>query len=299
MAQQCFAESAPSFIEVSGATLEKNRRTTLFSIAVPALGALFAFVSIPWLGFTSTTLVIWALFFGANVIGVGIGLHRYFSHHSYRVGKSGAYILAVLGTSACQGPIDRWVADHRRHHRYADQPWDTHSPHWRGPKRTGGLRGLWHAHVGWMLEGHVSSVARYAPDVRQGTPAFWASRHYIRICVAGLLLPGLVGAAVGGISEAIRCVLWAGFFRVALLHQLTWAVNSLCHSLGQRLSQVDESRDNLLLAFVLLGEGLHSSHHLHPTAAVNGPLWKDWGGALLVVAAKVGLVRALRTPPSR
>lgn len=299
MVQQQSAESVPDFIEVSGPLVAENRQLNILSIGIPAVGAVLALASIPWLGFTPTTLATLLVFFLANVVGIGVGLHRYFSHHSYRISRGGEYLLAVLGTMACQGPIDRWVADHRRHHRYADRAWDTHSPHWKGEVPIRGLPGLWHAHVGWMLDGHVSAPARYAPDVKVGTPAHWASRHYAAICGAGILLPCLVGAFVGGYAEAVRCALWAGFFRVALLHQLTWSVNSMCHSVGKRLSELDQSRDNMFLTFALLGEGLHSSHHLHPTSAVNGPLWKDWGGALLVGAEKMALVSAVKRPYGR
>ena len=38
--------------------------------------------------------------------------------------------LAVAGSMAVEGPVIRWVADHRRHHAYSDGEGDPHSP-WR------------------------------------------------------------------------------------------------------------------------------------------------------------------------
>ena len=38
-------------------------------------------------------------------------------------------LLAVLGSMAVEGPVIEWVATHRKHHRFSDQPGDPHSPH--------------------------------------------------------------------------------------------------------------------------------------------------------------------------
>lgn len=289
------SSNPPASIECFGLKVAANRRLNWWSIGVPLIGAVAAFASMPYLGFTQTTALVFTVCFLFNALGVGIGLHRFFSHHAFKTGKLGTILLALLGSAAFQGPIDRWVADHRRHHRYADKPWDTHSPYWRGTRAMPKISGLWFAHMGWMLEGHVSSTARYAPEVTSHSVAAWASRHYFSICIGSVLFPALVGWLLADIHEAVRCLLWAGFFRVALLHQLTWSVNSFGHRYGTKEpNSRDESRNNVLLTFLLLGEGLHSSHHLHPTAGVKGSLWKDWNGLILVILKKLGVVWELR-----
>jgi stearoyl-CoA desaturase (Delta-9 desaturase) len=68
---------------------------------------------------------------------------------------------------AVEGPVISWVADHRKHHAYSDRLGDPHSPHvdngggWRGA-----LRGLAHAHIGWLFN-HSQRGARerLAPDL--------------------------------------------------------------------------------------------------------------------------------------
>jgi len=240
----------------------------------------------------STTYGVFGVFFVLNVIGLGIGLHRYFTHAAFRTSAVLRAFLAVTGSWSMQGPIDRWVADHRRHHRFTDSPGDPHSPYWINQKpESGKIRGLLHAHFLWMFAQDVSDKARYAEDIRKDPISGWCSRQYALLCVTSLFLPGLVGGLIGGWDEAWRCILWAGCARVFILHQLTWSVNSIGHMFGTQRSEVkNQARDNIALAFLLVGEGLHHYHHQNPRAAVNKPLALDWGGALLLGAEKAGLV---------
>lgn len=286
----------PVGIVCEGEIVRVNRRLNVLSIGVPTLGTIAAFVSLPWLGVSVTTLAVFAVFFMLNAWGLGIGLHRYFTHHAFKTSKTFEGVLAVLGSVSFQGPIDRWVADHRRHHRYTDCAWDTHSPYWRGSQPIARRRhGLWHAHMGWMWHAHVSSASRYAPEITPNTIAGWASRYYGAVCIAGIITPAVVGYLASGADEALRCALWAGFARVTLLHHLTWSINSIGHSFGTRVARAnDESRNNVFLTFLLLGEGLHSTHHRFPTAGTKGEPWKDWNGALLLALERTGVIWSLR-----
>lgn len=288
----------PEFLEYTGRSVLANRWLNIWSIGTPLFGAVAALASLPFLGITQSTLWMFLGLFLLNGFGVCIGLHRFFTHHAFETSKIFSYVLAILGTASFQGPINRWVADHRRHHRYSDQPWDLHSPYWRADRALPMIEGLWHAHLGWMLLGHISSLKRYAPEIGPATVGGWASRHYFSICLLGLVLPALIGLALGGPEESVRCFLWAGCFRVSALHQATWCVNSVCHRFGKRLDGAkDESRDNLLFTYLILGEGLHSTHHRYPTAGVKGPAWKDWSGAVLLVLERLGVVWSLRRAP--
>src|SRR5438045_7329653 len=60
------------------------------------------------------------------------GLHRYFSHRSFKTSRTAQFILAVLCcTNLQQGPL-WWAVYHRHHHRCSDTPGDPHSPHHGG-----------------------------------------------------------------------------------------------------------------------------------------------------------------------
>ncbi|HEX4673467.1 MAG TPA: acyl-CoA desaturase, partial [Solirubrobacteraceae bacterium] len=83
--------------------------------------------------------------------GVTVGFHRLFTHRSFAAARPVELTLAVLGQMALQGPIIDWVADHRKHHAFADEEGDPHSPHGHGDSARGVLLGLWHAHMGWLF----------------------------------------------------------------------------------------------------------------------------------------------------
>ena len=245
---------------------------------------------------TAATVFVFVAFFLLTVVGVAIGMHRFFTHHAFKTSPAGKVCLGVLGTWAMQGDITRWVADHRRHHRFADKQFDPHSPWYSdaGPIPNRFL-GWAHAHIGWMLYGRASQEARYAADCRADRIIVVLSSLYWPIVALGLLLPGVVGFALGGEDEMVRCIFWAGAARVALLHQLTWSVNSFGHLFGKKVAGSDnESRDNVFFALLLLGEGLHSHHHARPTSAMNEPKHLDLGGWIIRCGEKLGLVWQLR-----
>jgi stearoyl-CoA desaturase (delta-9 desaturase) len=277
----------------------RNRLLNAVSIGIPLAGTAIGVVTWPENAPSTATLVITILLFVINAMAVGIGMHRYFTHSAFETFPALRAGLAVLGSWAMQGPIDRWVADHRRHHRFTDKPFDPHSPYWIDDKPIRSrIRGLLHAHIGWMLTGDVSDPNRYARDIRDDRITRWASDHYWALCATSLLVPGGLGYAFGGTAQVVPAVLWAGCFRVALLHQLTWSVNSFGHVFGRKQPGAkDQSRDNPFLAFMLMGEGLHSYHHRFPAAGVNEPLLLDQNGWLLLGLERIGLVWNLKHYP--
>lgn len=238
------------------------------------------------------TLLVLYVFFSMTLTGIGIGLHRYFTHQAFRTSSIVHAILAICGSWALQGPIDRWVADHRRHHRFADRPLDNHSPYWIAETPTRGrLHGLLHAHVLWLFANHVSSRQWYATDIQQDVITSWCSRYYVPIAATSILAPGLLGLLAGGFVEAGRCILWAGCLRVIALQQLTWSVNSVGHMFGSKSAHArSEARDNLFLALFLFGEGLNHYHHEHTSAAVNEPAALDMGGKVILAMEKLNII---------
>jgi stearoyl-CoA desaturase (delta-9 desaturase) len=279
-------------IEAAETSHAENRFLNAISIGTPLIGTAAALVSLPFFPPTAATFWVFVIFFVLNGFGITLGLHRYFTHRAFETSPIAAWLLGVFGTWAFQGPIVRWVADHRRHHRFSDREFDPHSPYWddRGPI-TSKLRGFLHAHLLWMLTGLRSSEDRYASDIRNSGVANWLSRRYWTVAASGIALPAAAGYVVGGLAEAVACALWAGFARVALLHQLTWSVNSFGHMVGKRQDGAsDQARDNPLLAAMILGEGLHGFHHRYPGAAVKAPIALDATGALILLLEKIGVV---------
>lgn len=278
----------------SGRDVFRKRIHNAVTVLLPTLGAIVGV----GLGIqpSPTAASLGVFLFIASGAGVGIGLHRYFSHHAFETGDAGRWILGALGTWAWQGPIEQWVADHRRHHRFADTPFDPHSPHWISQSPPPNVvAGLAHAHIGWMLYGDVSDVRRYAADIWNDPISRWFSRNYWPLAASTIALPALIGLCIGGVAEAVSCLVWAGFVRVALVQHFTWAIASFGHSFGAQVPESkDESRNSIALAVLLFGEGLHSYHHAHPSSGVNQPALFDLNGLILRVAERFGLVWNLK-----
>ena len=98
-----------------------------------------------------------------------VGYHRHFTHGSFKANKALRVALAAVGGMAVQGPVVQWVADHRRHHAFADREGDPHSP-WRyGAGARNLAKGMWHAHLGWLFDRRQTNADRYAPDLVKDT----------------------------------------------------------------------------------------------------------------------------------
>src|SRR3954452_21351199 len=138
-------------------------------------------------------VAVFALLYALSGLGVTVGFHRLFTHRSFATTRWMRGILAALGSIAIEGPVISWVADHRKHHAFADQPGDPHSPHvdhgvgWRGA-----LRGLLHAHMGWLfLHSQRGTHRRYAPDLLADPIVRTVDRTFVLWVLAGF------GAAFG------------------------------------------------------------------------------------------------------
>ena len=167
-----------------------------------------------------------------------------------------------------------WVATHRKHHRFSDRSGDPHSPHTdRGSGWRSALRGLAHAHVGWMFRGKdKANPRRYAKDLLADGDLRFISRSFPLWVAAGLALPfGLGVALTRTIEGGLTGMLWGGAVRIFLLHHATFSINSLCHFFGRRpFATGDESRNLAWLAPIAFGEAWHNNHHAFPTSARHG-----------------------------
>src|SRR5262245_7641937 len=145
-----------------------ERRVTVAAVVLPFLGFLVA-LWLCWGGVVSIRdVAILAVMYALAGLGVTVGFHRLLTHRALEAVPWLRVTLAVLGSMAVQGAVIHWVADHRKHHTFADQEGDPHSPHTiggHGWRRV--VRGIWHAHLGWMLHReHRASASRYARDLR-------------------------------------------------------------------------------------------------------------------------------------
>jgi stearoyl-CoA desaturase (delta-9 desaturase) len=242
-----------------------------------------------------TDLAIFAVMYVVVGLGVTVGFHRLLTHRSFATYKPIAYALAIAGSMAVQGPVVGWVADHRKHHAHTDEEGDPHSPHvGHGTGVLGSIRGLWWAHLGWILDRHgQADPRRYARDLREDAGMRRISAAFPFIVAAGLILPFVAGFVIAGtLAGAATALLWGGFVRVFILHHVTWSVNSVCHFFGRRRFDTDDESTNVTwVALLSFGEGWHHNHHAFPRSAKHGLRWyePDVSGWIIRALERVGL----------
>jgi stearoyl-CoA desaturase (Delta-9 desaturase) len=252
----------------------RDRIITGFVTAIPVL-ALVAGAWHAWQGLLRPgDLVVLGVVFLLTGLGVTVGFHRYLTHRSFKAKRSVRAALAILGSAAVEGPVISWVADHRKHHAFSDRVGDPHSPHvGHGSGWSGALRGLFHAHLGWLFR-HDQRGARnrYAPDLLGDPVIRFIDRTFLIWALAGLGVAFGLGAAIGTSVEAgLTGLLWGGAVRLFLVHHITYSVNSICHVFGRRrFNTADESRNVAWLALPSMGEAWHNNHHAFPTSARHG-----------------------------
>ena len=209
--------------------------------------------------------------------------------------QAGGVLYAILGSLAVEGPVIGWVSDHRKHHTFPDAEGDPHSPHVDHHGETpGALRGLWHAHVGWLFNhGTAVDAEKYAPDLLEDRGMRIIHRLFPLWVTLGLVIPAGIGWLVGGnFKFAITAFFWAGLVRMFLVHHVTFSINSICHFFGRRRFETEDRSTNVFwLAVPSFGESWHHNHHAFPRSAMHGLRWweVDLGGLVIRAMKRLGL----------
>src|SRR5213080_3136666 len=76
-------------------------------------------------------------------------------------------------------------------------------------------------------------------------------------------------------------------------HHITFSVNSICHTFGQRpFDTGDLSTNQWLVGLVAMGEGWHNNHHAFPQSAFHGLRWwqVDLSAYVIMLLEGLGLV---------
>lgn len=269
-------------------------------IVVPFLAVLAA-IPIAWGGWLGwTDLAIMAVMYVVTLHGVTVGFHRLFTHKSFKPNRAVKNALAVAGSLAIQGPVVRWVADHRKHHKFSDRDGDPHSP-WKYGTSLGALvKGLWHAHLGWLFDVEQTPQRKYAPDLMNDPDIVRISRLFPLWVGVSLVAPAVAGGLVTWSWQgAVTAFFWGSLVRISLLHHVTWSINSICHAIGDRpFISRDKSANVWWLAIPSGGESWHNLHHADPTCARHGVMrgQVDTSARLIWMFEKAGWVHDVRWP---
>jgi stearoyl-CoA desaturase (delta-9 desaturase) len=252
---------------------------------IPFLAVHLGCLAAIWTGISWPAVALCISLYWLRMFAVTAGYHRYFSHRAFSTGRIFQFILAFLAQSTAQKSVLWWAARHRHHHRHSDMASDAHSP-----RHTGFL----YSHVGWIFArrhggtdfSQVADLARY-PELR------WLHRAE----VAPAVLLGAFCFLVAGWSGLVVGFCWS----TVLVYHATFCINSLAHVRGSRRYVTgDDSRNNLGLALLTMGEGWHNNHHAYQSSARQGFRWweVDMTWYLLKLLDGLGVVRDLKAPPA-
>ncbi|RKS70985.1 Delta-9 acyl-phospholipid desaturase [Actinomadura pelletieri DSM 43383] len=288
------------------AVSRSRRHAYLIVLVVLPPVVLLAAVAVAWGRAIGPLDVLLALvMYVVNIFGISVGYHRLLTHRSFRCPRPVRVTFALAGALALQGPPTLWAAEHRRHHKYSDKPGDPHSPWAFGDSGLALSRGLLHAQVGWFYSARRrSNRAHWVPDLLADPDIRRVDAAYPAIVAASFLVPAAAGGLLSWSWTGFWTALfWAGLVRYAVVHHVTWSVNSVAHCFGDRaFSTRDRSSNVRWVALLTFGEGWHNWHHIEPTSARHGVLkgQVDPSAALIRLLERLGCAHDVHWPsPAR
>ena len=240
-------------------------------------------------GIDAFQITMFLVFFIATGLSITLGYHRLFAHKAFQARWPVRFLALVFGAAAFENCALAWVSDHRRHHKHTDHDDDPYDI----------SKGFWHAHIGWILfkiqpEPPWDNVA----DLRKDKLVMWQDKYYVAIAVTtGFLIPAALGWIYAGPQGALGAFLLAGVARVTAVQHMTFFINSLCHSVGDRpYSSRTSARDSWIMALFTFGEGYHNYHHEFQHDYRNGVKWWQFDPTKWTIwtLSKLGLADDLR-----
>src|ERR1700722_18320020 len=167
-------------------------------VVVPFVGVIAAIVLLWNRAVNLTDIGILAVCYLVTAVGITVGFHRLLTHRAFQTYPWLERTFAVMGSLSVQGSVMDWVADHRKHHAHTDREGDPHSPH---VGHGSGLSGLWHAHVGWLMETQgQADWKRYAPDLYEDPVMRRIGRRFPVLVVVLLFFPPAPGFVSAGFT---------------------------------------------------------------------------------------------------
>lgn len=259
------------------------------------ISTLLLLTAFPWYLFshdvsTSAWIAGVALLYACGLSITG-GYHRLWAHRAYQAHWSLRLFYMLFGAMAFQNSILVWASTHRIHHANVDDI--DHDPYSIN-------RGLWYAHIGWMLRDYPSAKTDFsnARDLLDDRLVMFQHNYYLPLAlVMNIGFPLLLGWAMG---DAMGFLMVAGLLRLVVNHHVTFLINSLAHYWGRRPYTIENTaRDNDLLAFLTYGEGYHNYHHLFQWDYRNGVRWWQYDPTKWLIASLswIGVTSNLRRVP--
>lgn len=274
---------------------------TATGLIVLHLGSVIGLIYWYHIGFYVESLILAIVFAVCGALGTTLGYHRMLTHKSFTC--SNIFVrraLIFFGGLLQNAPS--WIANHRAHHAYTDTYQDPHSPYW---PYTGGIKGAWWSHIGWLFWKYEPPKQIRSHVDLQSADVIWEDRWHMLFVASGFLLPFLIGGIMGSKESMFSFFLYgldsfllAGVIRSCVVLHIICSINSMGHMIGWKLrsqsSQKSSSRNNPFLALMSLGEGNHASHHQRPGSARIGFLDPAW--LLVIFFEKIDMFQNVNRP---
>ena len=232
----------------------------------------------------SLILISVALFFLTG-LSITVGYHRYYSHRTFKPNKFVEMALLFFGTLAIEGSVIRWSYNHRLHHRFTDSEEDPHSI----------KKGFWYAHMIWLFEKPKPIDKKVIPDLINNKILLFQDKHFrVLATVLNLAMCFLIGYLLDDFVGAFFIASW---LRIFLVHHVTWFINSLAHTWGEKTFSREESAvDNYVVSLLTFGEGYHNYHHVFSSDYRNGTRWYHFDPSKWIIwtLSKIGLAKDLK-----
>ncbi|ENX07404.1 acyl-CoA desaturase [Acinetobacter courvalinii] len=255
--------------EGSGPHINKDTKIQWVRI-LPFILLHLACFAVFWVGISWFAVIFMLTFYLVRMFAITAFFHRYLSHKTFQTSRPVQFIFLLIGTmSAQRGPL-WWAAHHRYHHRFTDTAQDPHSS----------THGFWYSHIGWFLnEQNVSTRKDAIKDWLKFPEIVWLDRFSLPVVLITAFIIYLLGEwlAVSHPSfgtSGPQLLVWGFVISTVLLIHATLCINSLAHLYGSRdFDTPDNSRNNLFLSILTLGEGWHNNHHYYAGSARQGFFW--------------------------
>jgi len=239
----------------------------------------------------ASCIAVFALAYLLNIVTITVGYHRGLAHRAVWLRPGARRALILVGNWITGLDPKAWVVMHRMHHEHSDTPLDPHSP----------------ANVGILGIGaeQLRSYKRVIVGLARKEPAFMKHAADLdfplsrvntkRLWVLPYLLHATIGLVLGlTVHWGIGVAYYAGMVSHPIQGGL---VNAFGHAIGGRnFDTPDQSRNNHLVAWLVLGEGFQNNHHRYPASARFSYRAHevDLGYAWCLLLEKLGVLRIER-----
>lgn len=236
----------------------------------------------------TTGIIIFFLTYLLNTFYISVLYHRGLAHGSVKLKPRMKKFVVLTGNWITGMNPKAWCCMHRLHHLYSDTPHDPHSPIYSS------VAGVMLAQLRSYKETLRGLILKREPYTSLSQdldfPVHWLNYRQL------WFLPYLVHGITAIVLASLFTSAWIGigYFLGLMSHPVQgWLVNALAHKFGYRnFSIPDNSKNNTLVALLVMGEGYQNNHHFNPGSAKFSvhPYEIDIGYYLCLLAQRLQLL---------